>query len=269
MLQTFLIPFLVALLVAATGMTVTFLVARRLDNFSLVDPVWAFGFTPLVFTYAAFAPEGTARRNAIVLMVALWSFRLAVHLFLRWQRHVPHEDVRYAKLREEWGVEAGKRMFRFYQLQGALQVVLSIPFLIVCLHKTPGNGPLGLGVFEWAGVALWLIGIAGETVADRQLTAFRTDPANKGKVCRIGLWNYSRHPNYFFEWLIWVGYFVFALGSPYGIVAILSPVAMWHFLVNVTGIPMTEELSVKSKGDAYREYQRTTSSFVPWFRRSA
>ncbi len=267
MIQTVILPVAAALLLAVVGMSVTFLVARRLNNFSLVDPIWSLGFTPIVFVYAALTSGYQSRRIAIVSMVTLWSCRLGLHLVARWKKHFPHEDVRYAQLRTEWGPKTNGKMFGFYQLQGVLQIVLSLPFLLACRNAVASDGPLGLGYFEWTGIALWAAGILGEAISDQQLAAFRVDPSNKGKVCRRGLWNYSRHPNYFFEWLVWVAYFVFALGSPFGFLAALSPIAMWHFLVNVTGIPMTEELSVKSKGDAYREYQRTTSAFVPWFRR--
>ena len=102
-----------------------------------------------------------------------------------------------------------------------------------------------------------------------QLKQFKANPANKGRVCQAGLWNFSRHPNYFFEWLVWVAFFLFALGSPWGWVTIYCPALMLFFLLKVTGIPMTEELAVKTKGDAYREYQRTTSVFVPWFKKPA
>ena len=148
-------------------------------------------------------------------------------------------------------------------------MVLSIPFVFACNRPLDPKLPLGSDAFAIGGIALWLIGLLGESLADRQLARFRADPANKGKVCRTGLWNYSRHPNYFFEWLVWVGYAVFALGSPWGWLGLLAPALMLHFLRNVTGIPMTEELSLKSKGDAYREYQRTTSAFVPWFKQAA
>lgn len=267
MLAPFLILFLTALFLAAGLMTNTYFVGRHLDNYSIVDPIWAIAFAPVVFLYATLAPGDAVRRAALFVIVALWSLRLGTHLYSRWRKHLPQEDVRYARLREDWGAAAGRKMFGFYQLQGALLVVLSLPFLLACLNPVPGAGPLGLGPLEWTGIALWLVGIAGETVADRQLSRFRANPAKRGQVCRDGLWNYSRHPNYFFEWIVWVGFAVFALGSPHGYIGVLSPVLMWHFLVNVTGIPMTEALSVKSKGDAYREYQRTTNAFVPWFKR--
>jgi steroid 5-alpha reductase family enzyme len=158
-------------------------------------------------------------------------------------------------------------MAGFFQVQGILQVVLSLPWLLTMLDRRPTE-TFQLSGLNWLGIALWCVGLIGETIADRQLAAFRANPANKGKVCQRGLWNHSRHPNYFFEWLVWVGYAVFALSAPWGWLGLLAPALMWHFLVNVTGIPMTEELSVKSKGVAYRDYQRTTSAFVPWFKRN-
>jgi steroid 5-alpha reductase family enzyme len=115
------------------------------------------------------------------------------------------------------------------------------------------------------GVGLWFIGWIGEAVADSQLKRFRKrqNSESENSVCQTGLWRYSRHPNYFFEWLIWVGFAFLALSAPGGWMGLLAPLLMWHFLVNVTGIPMTETLSVKSKGEAYRRYQYTTNAFFP------
>ena len=107
-----------------------------------------------------------------------------------------------------------------------------------------------------------------KVVADHQLKVFKADPANKGRVCQTGLWHYSRHPNYFFEWLIWVAFSTYALGSSWGWISWYCPGLMLFFLLKVTGIPMTEELAVKTKGEEYRTYQRTTSGFVPWFRKA-
>ena len=127
---------------------------------------------------------------------------------------------------------------------------------------------LHVGLAEWLGCALWLVALGGETLADRQLAAFKDDPANRGKVCDSGLWRYSRHPNYFFEWLVWVSFFLFALPSPWGWTTIFAPALMLFFLLRVTGIPYTEQQSLRSKGDAYRAYQRVTSPFIPWFPKS-
>jgi steroid 5-alpha reductase family enzyme len=120
-----------------------------------------------------------------------------------------------------------------------------------------------LSILEYAGAALWTICIIGEATADAQLKRFKSKPENKGKVCNVGLWSYSRHPNYFFEWMIWVSYFIFACASPWGWISIVCPAIILLLLFKVTGIPLTEEQSIRSRGDAYREYQRTTSVFVP------
>ena len=111
---------------------------------------------------------------------------------------------------------------------------------------------------------IWLIAVSGESLADWQLSAFRHDPANAGQVCQRGLWRYSRHPNYFFEWLHWWAYVCLAAGSPWGGLALAGPAAMLYFLLKVTGVPPTEAQALKSRGDAYRQYQRTTSVFFPW-----
>lgn len=263
-----------ALAFVVVEMTVTWVIARKLKNYGIVDAVWALGFTAIAIIYFWLPKEDVRtwtapiRWEVLTALVVGWSVRLACHLAARIAKHHPAEDVRYARLRVEWEQDADWRMLWFFQLQGLLQVVLSVPMLVVNLDK---QGTADWGRLGWTGclgIALWLIGLLGESLADRQLARFRADPANKGKVCQTGLWNYSRHPNYFFEWLVWVGYAVFALGSPWGWLGLIAPALMLHFLLNVTGIPMTEELSLKSKGDAYRDYQRTTSAFVPWFKKS-
>ena len=259
-------------------MAITFFAARRLNNFGIVDVVWSFGFTPLVWIAFAIASLRTydAKLNAhpewnwpaalvIASLVTAWSVRLGSHLFVRVRSHHPVEDVRYARLRQEWGSTTNRRMFGFFLLQGILQLVLATPWIAVLLDTTPAS-TFRLSGWGLAGLSLWWVGIVGESIADRQLARFRTNPNNRGRICEIGLWNHSRHPNYFFEWIIWIAYAVFALSSPWGWIGLLSPLLMGHFLINVTGIPMTEALSLQSKGDAYREYQRTTSAFVPWFK---
>ncbi len=262
-------------------MTLTWLLARRLRNYGIVDIVWSLGFAPLVLLFLAIAarrfydakldafPEWNVLRACLLSgMVVLWSLRLGWHLFVRVKSHHPVEDVRYAKLRADWGAGADQRMYGFFLLQGVLQVLLALPFAWVCLDTSAASGPLGLGFTGIAGIALWITGLVGESIADAQLSRFRGNPANRGQVCQEGLWAWSRHPNYFFEWMVWVGYAVFASGAPWGWTGWLSPLLMLHFLLNVTGIPMTEELSVKSKGEAYRRYQRTTSAFFPWRRKT-
>jgi steroid 5-alpha reductase family enzyme len=151
----------------------------------------------------------------------------------------------------------------FFQFQALLCVLLSAPFLLAAIERRPL-----LSAIEYAGTALWLVAWVGEMVADAQLANFKRNPANRGITCRVGLWRYSRHPNYFFEWLIWVAFAAFAMGSPYGYVTVFAPLLMLLFLFRVTGIPATEAQALRTKGEDYREYQRTTSAFVPWFPRS-
>jgi steroid 5-alpha reductase family enzyme len=112
--------------------------------------------------------------------------------------------------------------------------------------------------------APWAVGLPGEAVADAQLARCKRDPSRRGRTCREGLWRYSRHPNYFFEWVIWVGFFVVALGSPWGWTTVIAPALMLHLLLHVTGIPAAEAASLRSRGDEFRHYQQTTSAFVPW-----
>lgn len=146
-------------------------------------------------------------------------------------------------------------------MQGLLDVLLSLPFLVLAFDSTSS-----WRATEILGLVVWAVALLGEGVADRQLKAFKRDPAHRGQVCQVGLWNYSRHPNYFFEWLIWVAYALMAWGAPYGPVGLLSPLLMLFFLYKVTGIPATEAQAIRTKGDAYRQYQATTSPFIPWFK---
>ena len=140
---------------------------------------------------------------------------------------------------------------------------LSIPAFVIASNPTASFSP-----WELVGLAVWALGYVIESVADSQKMLFlqrMSAAGEKDRVCDVGLWRYSRHPNYFFEWLIWVAFFVFALGSPWGWLALIGPASILYLLLRVTGIPLTEEQSIRSKGDAYRRYQQTTSAFIPWF----
>jgi steroid 5-alpha reductase family enzyme len=233
-------------------------VARRLDNFGIVDIAWSYAFPMLALIYAAYGSGWPVRRALIAAMAGVWGLRLGTHLLVRIARKHPEEDGRYRQLRRDWGSSFQTKMAGFFQLQAFSVVLLGYPFLAICSNPEPGLRPL-----EWAAAALWLAALGGEALADAQLSRFKRDTANAGGVCAAGLWRYSRHPNYFFEWLIWVSYFLFACASPWGWPALFSPACILFLLLRVTGIPATEEQSLRSKGDAYRRYQERTSAFLP------
>jgi len=216
----------------------------------------------LAILYALLGPGSSERRFLGAAMAATWGLRLAGHLLRRIRAAHPEEDGRYRELRRAWG-DHSLKFLGFFLAQGALDMLLATPFLLASLNARPAMHPL-----EWAGIALLVVAVAGETVADRQLAAFKASTGNAGRVCRVGLWGYSRHPNYFFEWMVWVAFALFALPSPAGWLALACPLLMLYFLFRVTGIPATEEQALRSKGEAYGEYQQTTSAFVPWFPRS-
>jgi steroid 5-alpha reductase family enzyme len=169
------------------------------------------------------------------------------------------EDGRYQHLRAHWNGHQGK-IFGFFQFQAGLIVLFALPFVAVAHNPQPDD-------LRWilAAIAVWLLSVGGEALADRQLAPFRADPGNKGKTCRDGLWRYSRHPNYFFEWLHWFTYVLLAVHSPLWWLAWSGPVVMYVFLRWVSGIPFTEAQALRSRGEDYRDYQRTTPMLFPWF----
>ena len=250
---------------SALWMSLAWLLAMRVRNVSLVDVAWSFLFTPLVWSYLWVTGQDGPRQTVLALAVTAWSVRLGWHLLVRVAADHPREDSRYEQLRRDWaGTRLSARFFAFFQFQALAAVVLSAPMVAVAMD--PGSG---FGAVQQIGAGLWLLGIAGESLADRQLARFRARPGTRGEVCQEGLWRYSRHPNYFFEWVVWCGFGVYALGSPGGWIALYAPALMLFILLRVTGVPTSESASLRSRGDKYRAYQRSTSVFVPWFPREA
>jgi steroid 5-alpha reductase family enzyme len=244
---------LCALCVAFLGL---YACARHLDNYGIVDIAWSYAFALLALGYGFLAAGWPPRRFLVAAIVTVWAGRLGTHLLVRIAAKHPEEDGRYRQLRRDWGSGFRSKMAGFFVMQAASVVVLGIPFLAAASNRSPSFSRL-----EWTGAALWLISIGGEALADAQLASFRK--ASPGAVCDAGLWKYSRHPNYFFEWLVWVSYALFAFASPLGWIGIASPACILFLLLRVTGIPATEQQSIRSKGEAYLRYQGRTSAFVP------
>jgi steroid 5-alpha reductase family enzyme len=204
---------------------------------------------------AGWLSDGDVARRALVAGLATaWALRLGLHLVGDRVRSGRGEDGRYRALREHWGAAAPRNFLFLYLGQAVVAALFVVP-----LWAAMRGGPLD--AWAAAGVPIWGIAVGGEWLADHQLARFRADPATRGTVCRSGLWRYSRHPNYFFEWLHWWAYVLIGQAA---LPTLLGPVVMLAFLYRITGIPYTERQAVKSRGEAYREYQRTTSAFVPW-----
>ena len=245
---------------ASALMVVAWLVARRIRNNGIVDVAWAASFSILVGVYVAVAGTGGPRTWLLVALVLAWSARLTVYLYRRVASLHPVEDTRYQDLRQDWAAHLNVRFFVFFQAQALAAVAFSLPHAIAAVDDTTPLGPIHL-----LAAAITSAGVVGESLADYQLARFKSDPRHRGAICREGLWRYSRHPNYFFEWVVWCGFALYALPSPLGMLGLAAPALMLYTLLRVTGIPATEAAAVKRRGDAYREYQRTTSAFVPWF----
>lgn len=230
----------------------------KIKNFSPVDAFWAgcIGLTSLFFLLVDLPVN--SKQAVAAALIGLWAARLGYHLSKRIAKHHPDEDSRYEKLREVWDGKVNPMFFLFFQAQAVSVFLLALPFYLIATDPDPTWSPLHI-----IGALVTAIGLAGETIADKQMSSFKaTDPDPKS-VCRKGLWNYSRHPNYFFESVIWIGIFLFAAGSPWGWATIYAPAIITFLLLKVTGIPPTEASALKRKGEAYREYQRTTSPFIP------
>jgi len=242
--------------VSALVMAVVWSVSMRVANVGYVDVAWAALMAVAALLVGTLAEGSELPRGLVALMGSLWGMRLSLHLL----RRVLHEaeDGRYQALRAAWNGSPAK-FFWFFQSQALVVTLFALPFIAAASRHD--NDFCG---WTLAAVATWLLAVAGESLADRQLATFRATPGNQGKTCRAGLWAWSRHPNYFFEWLHWFAYVFLAVGSHYFWLSLLGPVLMFAFLYRVSGIPWTEQQSLRSRGDDYRRYQQQVSAFFPW-----
>jgi len=247
-------------------MAIGWAVQRAANNAGWVDVFWTFG-VGVAGAAAALYPtaQSLPERRWLVAAIALaWAVRLGLHVALRVAR--TDEDRRYVALRQQWGDRFQPTMFGFLQVQA----LVSLP-LVAAIAAAAHSPVRSLGLVDAIGVLILLAAIVGEGVADAQLNRFKADP-NHGPINDRGLWAWSRHPNYFFEWLGWWAYPVMAIqmaGYPYGWVALAAPAVMYAVLVHMTGVPMLETHMEQTRGDAWRAYARRTSAFIPLPPRSA
>ena len=252
---------LLAWMMTAPIMLLLWFVQRVQGNAVIGDVGFCIGFGLVSIGYGLLAQGNPTRQILVAALGAIYALRLGGHVFVDRVLGKP-EDPRYQGLRRRWGSRAQAYFFLYFQGQAVAVVVFSLPLLVLIV-----NPATTFSFWEWAGVLVWAVGIVGEAVADGQLVRFRTDPLNKGKTCRQGLWRYSRHPNYFFEGVHWCAYVVMSIGVAYGWITLVGPVFMIWALLKVSGVPFAEAQALASRGDDYREYQRTTNVFIPWFPR--
>jgi len=251
------------LLFMVVWMFALYLLHFKLKNAGIVDFGWAAGLAFLGVFYALKGDGYTPRRYLIGAMVLIWGGRLAWHILSDRILGGKEEDPRYTAIRESWKNYIGIKLFFYFEFQAILCVLLSVPFALLVID--PLQRITG---YEWLSFCIWVVAMGGEAIADAQLKAFKSHPDNHGRVCEDGFWYHSRHPNYFFEWLVWMAYFVAAMATDYGAWTMYCPILMLYFLFKVTGIPLTEKHALESRGAEYAEYQKTTSAFVPWFKKS-
>lgn len=235
-------------------------IQRIVRNAVIADIGFCLGFGATAIGYGLLAPGDPLRRVLVASMAVIYAARLGLHLFLH-RVYGKEEDPRYRALRHAWGEHAQRNFFVYFQAQALAVAVFSLPVLAAMTDPQPPFKRL----WDLLGVGLWIIAVIGETIADVQLQRFRTDPRHRGRTCRVGLWRYSRHPNYFFESLHWWVYVAMGLGTPYWWITLIGPALMTWALLKVSGIPFAEARALANRGADYRDYQRTTSAFIPWF----
>jgi steroid 5-alpha reductase family enzyme len=222
---------------------------------SIVDSLWSLFFLVAAIVYAFSAQASDPRITVILALVTLWALRLSI--YLTWRNWREPEDRRYQAIRErnEPGF-AWKSLYLVFGLQGLLACIIVIP-----VFAGLGN-PAPLGAADFAGIALWVVGFAFESIADWQLARFKADPAQRRKVLDTGLWRYSRHPNYFGEAVLWWGFFLIAVGAG-GWWTVFAPILMTFLLLKVSGVSLLEA-DIHERRPAYRMYVARTNAFFPW-----
>lgn len=238
-------------------MCFVWMIYRLLKNPSVVDASWSIGLMMSGLIYLGSMPI-TSRTTVVSALLTLWALRLAGYLWYT-RIHQGHIDKRYTELSNNWKINQSLGFFLNFQLQGLLIFIISFIFYLI---GNSNNADLTL--MDGVAIGMVIVGVMGETVADLQLYRFKNRQIEG--VCNLGLWNYSRHPNYFFDWLTWLGFTLFALQSNKGYLGMVSLLFLYLIFTRITG-PLTESHSVQSRGQKYIDYQKQTSMFFPWFKR--
>jgi|GEM_PF-75951 len=250
-------PYLNSLPLAIGLMTLVWLLSLALRDASIVDRFWGLGFIALTLQQTLQSRFLTFRAGLILVLVILWGMRLSLYIHFR-NRRKP-EDARYQKMRQAGGPSFWWKSFFFvFILQGLLMWFISAPLAVIHLFPQADEPTL----LDLAGILLFMTGFLFESVGDYQLSRFKRDPFNQGKVCRVGLWNLSRHPNYFGESLVWWGFFLISLNAGYGWATALSPILMTYLLLKVSGVALLEK-QLKSTKLGYAEYLDEVPAFFP------
>ncbi len=243
------------------GFVALWLVGSAIRDVSFIDSVWALGMGALALTTWAQVGGREPRQILLIALCVAWAVRLGLHLLLRWRAHGP--DRRYVRMMDKAKAERGwsypyASLRLVFLLQAPLMWVVALPVQLGQIGASAPIGPLA-----WAGAAIAALGIAFETIGDLQITAFKKDPANAGKVLDRGLWRYTRHPNYFGDILAWLGLFLIALEGPLGVWALPGPLLLIFLLTRWSG-GVTYERRLTKTRPGYDDYQRRTSALIPW-----
>jgi steroid 5-alpha reductase family enzyme len=249
------------LIFAAGGLSLAMIGAwatqRRTGNSGWIDTIWSFAVGLGGIASAIWADGASERRIMIFVIVALWSLRLGAHIGTRSKG--AKEDPRYAKFIEQWGKTASFKLFWFLQIQAVAAFVLVLAVYLAASNESPFPR-----IVDLIALGIAVIALAGESLSDAQLAGFRKTPEAKTGVCEIGLWRYSRHPNYFFEWLFWCTWPLLAINANgWSWLALLAPAMMYWLLVHVSGIPPLEEHMMRSRGEKFRALQARVNAFFP------